>query len=179
MEMHCGKNKRSRQMLSAFWSFLPASSCCGGRKEAADLQFLLPSERVKSNSPTTVGRTVVAWKVLNWGLGVNSRKKSLFSLHECSFENTCIIDHSSICDEFPFLKWSPYLQVLFLCYTSIIFLFWPLLMHQISQIVGLGPYLGCQGSLFGPYFIKIWVNACRSLLVLPMVQSQWWAGFAG
>ena len=27
--------------------------------------------------------------------------------------------------------------------------------YQISSI--LGPYFGCRGSLFGPYFVKIWV----------------------
>ena len=53
----------------------------------------------------------------------------------------------SVCDEFPFIKWSLYLHGLFLCYTLVKFLFWSAYALNLTDCL-FGPYLGC-------YFIKI------------------------
>ena len=45
------------------WSFLPASSCCGGRKEAANLQFLLPLNGFRCELKAVVG----PYYVIVWG----------------------------------------------------------------------------------------------------------------
>ena len=75
--------------------------------------------------------------------GINSCEECQFSLDWIvHYEKTCVIDHWSVCEEFPLLKWSSYL---------------PLLTHFPISLT-FGP------NDLGPYF---W--ACRSLIVLPTV----------
>ena len=65
-----------------------------------------------------------------------------------------------------------YLQALVLVYTVTNFLFLPMLTHQFSYILVLGPYFGCWGSLLGPYFTKKrgpYPKGWGSLLVLEAV----------